>query len=136
MLNKCLLIGLTLILLVSLGGVIGCEGAGESPSQVAKNFYAAINERNFDKASEYMLPAPVYPPQKPDVTHLDISVQLAGNIERIEIKGEETDKIRGTEVATVHITVVMKPTWQKPLIYGLRNWGEACIQKPYQSSAH
>ena len=99
MLRKCLTIGLALILLTTLGGVIGCGGGG-SPSAVVKTYYTAINAGDFDKAEECL---------PPGSTLAEFYHRLAGKIERIEILDEQIYEVFGVEVAEVTVKVTLTP---------------------------
>lgn len=100
MLKKYLLIGLTLSLLVTLGGAIGCGGGG-SPSGVVKTFYTAMNAGDFDKAEGCLLAGQ-------SVRGLDLC-EFVGEIERVEILDVDTEEMFGDEVATVVVEVTLTP---------------------------
>ena len=100
MLRRCLFLGLVLILLVIVGGVVGCGGAGGSPSDVVRTYYSALNAGNFGRAEECLAPG--------TVLHNDHRA-LAGNIEKIEIIDVLYMEVFDVEVAEVAVEVTLNP---------------------------
>ena len=101
MVRKCLLIGLAIMLLVGLGGVIGCAGGG-SPSGVVKAFYDAINRGDINEAEEYLVPG----------TSLEGTTvaKLEGKIEKVEILSEQIGEVFGVKAAEVKVEIALRLT--------------------------
>lgn len=94
--KKILLVGVVLVLLTSLGGVIGCGGGG-SPEGVVKDYFNAIDAGEFDRAEQCVAPSIISP---------KLPKQLKGNIQEVEILDVTTGEALGTKGATVKVKVI------------------------------
>ncbi len=118
MVRKCLLTGLAVMLLVSLGGAIGCGGGG-SPSSVVKAFYEAVNRGDISEAEEYLVPG----------TSLEGTTvaKLTGKIEKVEILSEQIGEVFGVKAAEVRVEIALRltaeervKTWDLPMQEGVQ----------------
>ncbi|MBN2570444.1 MAG: hypothetical protein JXB42_13540 [Deltaproteobacteria bacterium] len=100
MFRKFLLVLLAVILLAGITWFSGCGGDGGSPSGVVKSFYQAINDGDFDKAKSYTIPSLIAPA---------IPKEFEGNIEKVEIVNESTEKAFGIKVASLEIIISVSP---------------------------
>ncbi|MBA7560851.1 hypothetical protein ES708_02482 [subsurface metagenome] len=53
MLKKCLVIGMVVILLVSIGGVVSCQGYPKAPEDVVKELYLCTSKMDYEGCKRF-----------------------------------------------------------------------------------
>jgi len=108
------------IVVALIGGILLVRSVispSASPSATVKAFYRALNKGDIKKVEEYVSPGANIEDflltgiitRSPRKYYREGWKSLAGKIQKIEIKGEQTGKASGTDVAEVVIQVVLKP---------------------------
>lgn len=102
--KKWLRLLVVLVFVLACLGGSSCGGGG-SPEGVVKDFFAAINAGDFDRAESYVYPSVI----APDIGEYSSNRLLEGNIEKVEILDVVTETAFGIKMASVKVKLTISP---------------------------
>ena len=110
MLKKCLLTGMAVILLVSIGGLASCKGYPKTPEDVVKELYLCTSKMDYEGCKRLFSKASYFPTEREFRELLEIEFEgRFESYEYYEVENVEIEGDRATVIGTIHFTEGTEP---------------------------
>jgi len=109
MLKKCLVIGMVVILLVSIGGVVSCQGYPKTPEDVVKELYLCTSKMDYEGCKRFFSKDSYFPTEREFRELLESELEFIKSYEYYEVESVEIEGDRATVIGTIHFTGGTEP---------------------------
>ena len=102
MLKKCLLTGLAVILLVSIGAATSCNGYPQNPEDVVKEAYRCMSNLDYDGCKRLFAEDAYFPTEEEFRDILEYQLDFVQSYEYYEVQSVEIEGDEAFVTGTVH----------------------------------